>query len=120
MLASSRLTSLFNWPTVRRSRTMAHELEPHVLEAFRADTRRIMARRVLGGVAFFAALVTIAGLIEVSYSPDRWRPLVASLGLEVLLCAVGLALIFGVGLQRHIVPIVCAVTSSIAFCVTGY
>jgi signal transduction histidine kinase len=99
---------------------MAHELEPHVLEAFRADTRRILARRVLGGVAFFAALVTIAGLIEVSYFPERWRPLVASLGLEVLLCALGLTAIYGFGLQRYIVTIVCAVTSSIAFCVTGY
>src|SRR6185295_13900206 len=99
---------------------MAHELEPHVLEAFRADTRRILARRVLGGIAFFAALVTIAGLIEIAYFPDRWRPLAVSFGLEVVLCAIGLTAIYGFGLQRHIVTIVCAVTSSIAFCVTGY
>jgi signal transduction histidine kinase len=99
---------------------MAHELEPHVFESFRADTRRILARRVLGGIGFFAALVLIAGLIEVSYFPDRWRPLVFSLGLEVVACAIGLTAIYGLGLQRYIVAIVCIVTSMIAFCVTGY
>jgi signal transduction histidine kinase len=99
---------------------MPHQLEPHVLEAFKADTRRILARRVLGGIVFFVVLVTIAGLIEVAYYPDRWKPLLGSFGLELLLCAVGLFAIFGLGLRRYIVGIVCAVTSTIAFCVTGY
>ena len=65
---------------------MPHELEPHVLEAFRADTRRIMARRVPGGIAFFVSLVIIAGLIEISYWPDRARPLLYSFGTELVLC----------------------------------
>lgn len=99
---------------------MAHVLEPHVLEAFRADTRRIMSRRVPGGIAFFVALVVIAGLIEVAYFPDRWRPLLGSFGLEIVLCIVGLTAIYGFGLQRYIVGIICVVTSSIAFCVSGY
>ena len=99
---------------------MAHQLEPHVLEAFRADTRRIMARRVPGGIAFFVSLVLIAGLIEISYWPDRSRPLLYSFGMEMVLCLIGLFAIYGLGLQRYIVGIICTVTSAIAFCVTGY
>ncbi len=99
---------------------MAHVLEPHVLEAFRADTRRIMSRRVPGGIAFFVALVVIAGLIELAYYPDRWRPLLGSFGMEMILCAVGLTAVYGIGLHRYIVGIIVVVTSSIAFCVTGY
>jgi signal transduction histidine kinase len=99
---------------------MAHVLEPHVLEAFRADTRRIMSRRVPGGITFFVALVVIAGLIELAYYPDRWRPLLGSFGMEMILCAVGLTAIYSVGLHRYIVGIIVVVTSSIAFCVAGY
>ncbi len=99
---------------------MAHVLEPHVLEAFRADTRRIMARRIPGGIAFFVGLVTIAGLIEVAYYPDRWRPLLGSFGLELLLCIVGLIAIYGLHLERYILPIIVVVTSAVAFCVSGY
>lgn len=99
---------------------MAHALEPHVLEAFRADTRRIMSRRVPGGIAFFVALVVIAGLIEVAYYPDRWPPLLGSFGMEMVLCALGLIAIYGFGLERYILGIIVVVTSSIAFCVTGY
>lgn len=99
---------------------MAHALEPHVLEAFRADTRRLMSRRVPGGIAFFVALVVIAGLIEIAYYPDRWRPLLGSFGLEIVLCGVGLLAVYGIGLQRYILEIVVAVTSAIAFCVSGY
>jgi signal transduction histidine kinase len=99
---------------------MAHALEPHVLEAFRADTRRIMSRRVPGGIAFFVALVVIAGLIEVAYYPDRWRPLLGSFGMEMILCTLGLLAIYGFGLERYILGIIVVVTSSIAFCVTGY
>src|SRR5689334_24399756 len=98
---------------------MAHVLEPHVLEAFRADTRRIMSRRVPGGIAFFVALVMIAGLIEVAYYPDRWRPLLGSFGLEMILCVLGLTAIYGFGLQRYILGIIVVVTSAIAFCVSG-
>ena len=36
---------------------MPHGMDPHVLEAFRADTRRVLSRRVPGGIAFFVALV---------------------------------------------------------------
>jgi signal transduction histidine kinase len=99
---------------------MAHQLEPQVLEAFRADTRRILARRVLGGIGFFVILVIIAGLIELAYFPDRWRPLLGSFALELVFCAVGLLLIYPLKLGRYIIGIVCAVTISIAFCVTGY
>jgi signal transduction histidine kinase len=99
---------------------MAHALEPHVLEAFRADTRRIMSRRIPGGIAFFVALVVVAGLIEVTNYPDRWRPLLWSFGLEILLCLLGLTAIYVVGLQRYILGIIVVVTSSVAFCVSGY
>jgi signal transduction histidine kinase len=66
------------------------------------------------------ALVVVAGLIELAYYPDRWRLLLWSFGLEIVLCVVGLIAIYGAGLERHILVIVVAVTSSIAFCVTGY
>jgi signal transduction histidine kinase len=99
---------------------MAHVLEPDVLEAFRADTRRILSRRVPGGIAFFVALVVIAGLIEVTNYPDRWRPLLWSFGLEIGLCLIGLTAIYVVGLERHILAIIVVVTSSVAFCISGY
>lgn len=99
---------------------MAHVLEPHVLEAFRADTRRIMSRRVPGGIAFFVALVLVAGLIELAYYPDRWRPLLGSFGLEIVLCVLGLAAIYGFRLERYILGIIITVTSAVAFCVSGY
>src|ERR1043165_1673385 len=99
---------------------MAHVLEPHVLEAFRADTRRILSRRVPGGIAFFVALVVIAGLIEVLNYPDRWRPLLWSFALEIVLCVIGLTAIYVVGLERYILAIIVIVTSSVAFCISGY
>ncbi len=99
---------------------MAHALEPQVLEAFHVDTRRIMSRRVPGGIAFFVSLVTIAGLIELAYYPDRWRPLLGSFGLEIVFCIVGLTTVYGFGLQRYILEIIVVVTSAIAFCVSGY
>lgn len=99
---------------------MPDRLEPPVLEAFKADTRRIMARRVPGGIGFFVVLVVIAGLIEISYFPGRWRPLLVSFGLEIALCAVGLIAIYWFGWRRYIIGIVCSVTCAIAFCVMGY
>lgn len=95
-------------------------MDSHVLEAFRAETRRVLFRRVPGGIAFFVALVVVAGMIEVAHYPDRWRPLAWSFGLEVVLCGVGLAAIYGAGLHRYILEIIVAVTSVIAFCVSGY
>ena len=64
---------------------MADRLEPHVREAFDAETRRIMARRVPLGVAFFVGVVVVSGLIEWSYYPDRLKGLLTSFTSEMVL-----------------------------------
>jgi signal transduction histidine kinase len=99
---------------------MMHSLEPHVLEAFRAETRRDVVRRGPFGIGFFLGLVAAAGVIEVAYHPERLRPLVWSVVLEALLCAIGLAARRVPRLERYIVGIVTCMTIGIAFCITGY
>jgi hypothetical protein len=64
---------------------MAHALEPHVLEAFRADTRRIMSRRVPGASRFSWPGVD-RRLIEVAYYPIVGGRCSWSFGLEIVLC----------------------------------
>ncbi len=95
-------------------------LEPHVLEAFRAESRRVIARRGKFGIAFFLGLVAAAGLLEVTYYPGRTRPLVWSLLLEAGLCGIGLAARRVARLEPYIVGIVTCMTIGIAFCITGY
>jgi signal transduction histidine kinase len=99
---------------------MMHSLEPHVLEAFRAETRRDVVRRGPFGIGFFLGLVAAAGVIEAAYHPERLRPLVWSIALEALLCAIGLAARRVPRLERYIVGIVTCMTIGIAFCITGY
>jgi signal transduction histidine kinase len=99
---------------------MLPSLEPHVLEAFRAETRRDIVRRGPIGIGFFLGLVGAAGLIEVAYHPERARPLAWSLAFETALCLVGLAARRIPRLERYIVGIVTCMTIGIAFCITGY
>ena len=66
---------------------MAYRPEPHVLEAFAAETRRILARRVPLGVCFFVGVVAIAGLIELAFYPRRLGGLAASFSAEMVFCA---------------------------------
>ena len=99
---------------------MLDALEPHVLEAFRAETRRDVVRRGPFGIGFFLGLVAAAGVIEVAYHPERLRPLVWSIILEAALCAIGLAARRVPSLERYIVGIVTCMTIGIAFCITGY
>src|SRR5689334_12182753 len=99
---------------------MTRSLEPHVLEAFRAETRRVIVRRGPLGVGFFLALVTAAGLMDLAYYPERGRPLTWSLALDLALCVVGLAARRIPRLERYIVGIVTCMTVGIAFSITGY
>jgi len=52
-----------------------------VNEAFAAETRRVMVRRVPLGVLCFIGIVAVAGLMEVSYYPDRFGAFGVSLFL---------------------------------------
>ncbi|HJQ84882.1 MAG TPA: GAF domain-containing sensor histidine kinase [Candidatus Binatia bacterium] len=99
---------------------MADRPEPHVLEAFAAETRRVMAKRVPLGVLFFILVVAIAGLIEFVYYPPRLPPLLASFSAEMVLCAAAVLASRRPGLQTHIIPIAVAGTLGVACCVTAY
>jgi hypothetical protein len=99
---------------------MMRSLEPHVLEAFRAETRRAIVRRGPLGIAFFLALVAAAGLMDLAYYPERARPLVWSLMLDIALCVIGLAARRIARLERYIVGIVTCMTVGIVLSITGY
>ena len=99
---------------------MTRLLDPHVLEAFRAESRRAIARRGLSGIGLFLGLVAAAGLIEIAYYPERTRPLVWSLVIELALCVIGYAARRIQRLEPYIVGIVTCMTVGIAFSITGY
>ena len=99
---------------------MADRLEPHVLDAFAAETRRLMARRVPLGVLFFIGVVVVAGLIELAYYPGRLGWLVTSFGAELILCAAAMWMSRRASLRRYIIPITTALTLGVAACVTLY
>lgn len=99
---------------------MTRSLDPPVLEAFRAEARRVIARRGPYGIGLFLGLVATAGLIEVVYYPGRTRPLVWSLVIELLLCVIGLTARRIERLEPYIVEIVTCMTVGIAFSITGY
>ncbi len=95
-------------------------LEPHVLEQFRAESRRVIARRGPYGIGLFLGLVATAGVLEVAYHPERTRPLVWSLVIEAALCVIGLGARRIPRLERYIIGIVTCMTIGIAFSITGY
>jgi signal transduction histidine kinase len=99
---------------------MTRTLDPPVLEAFRTETRRAIARRGPYGIALFLGLVATAGALEVAYHPERLEPLLWSLVFEAALCVVGLVARRIRRLERWIVGIVTCMTVGIAFCITGY
>src|SRR5690242_15185359 len=99
---------------------MTRTLDPPVLEAFRADSRRAIARRGPYGIALFLGLVATAGVLEVAYHPERLGPLLWSLVFEAALCVLGLVARRVARLERYIVGIVTCMTVGIAFCITGY
>ncbi len=99
---------------------MMRSVDPHVLEAFRAESRGVIARRGPFGIGLFLGFVAAAGLMEVAYYPERVRPLVWSLVIEVGLCVTGLVARRIKRLERYIVGIVTCMTIGIAFSITGY
>src|SRR5262245_52382321 len=105
-----RLTSRLRSPHREPHLPMSPSLEPQVLEAFRAESRRVIARRGPYGIGLFLGLVAAAGLIEVAYYPERTRPLVWSLVIEAALCVAGLAARRIERLERYIIGIVTCMT----------
>ncbi len=99
---------------------MTPSLDPKVLEAFRAESRRVIARRGPFGIGLFLGLVATAGVLEVAYHPERARPLVWSLVAEGALCVLGLAARRTARLERHIIGIVTCMTVGVALCIIGY
>lgn len=99
---------------------MADQLEPHFREAFRAETRHVMARRAPLGVGFVVVLVAIAGLLEEAYFPGRLVALLWSFGLEMLLCAVVLTVARSTRLRRYVVPVASGSTLGVAVLITLY
>jgi len=99
---------------------MADRLEPHVLAAFAAETRRVMARRAGLGLGFAVGLVAIAGALELVYYPARLPSLAAAFGAELALAAAALGASRRARLRRHIIGITVAATLGIALCITTY
>src|SRR3954470_4379701 len=61
--------------TVSMVRLMPDRLDPELATAFRAETRRFMARRVPLGITFALTLAAVAGALERAYFPSRWAAL---------------------------------------------
>ena len=60
---------------------MADLSTPHADDAFAAETRRVVARRAGLGLGFVLGLAAVAGLLELSYYPDRLGRLTAAFDL---------------------------------------
>jgi signal transduction histidine kinase len=99
---------------------VAHRPAPDVGEAFAAETRRIMVRRLPLGIVFFVGLVTVAGLIELVNYPTRVRGLAVSFGAEMALCAIALLASARPFLRRGIVLIAVTLSLGIVAAVTLY
>src|SRR6185503_2109680 len=90
------------------------------LEAFRAETRRLLARRVGLGVGFSLTLAAVAGFLELAYFPARLPALATSFAGEALLGAIALVASRQPRLRRVLPAIVAATTLGIALLVVGY
>lgn len=99
---------------------MADRLEPHVREAFAAETRHVTARRVPLGTGFAVVLTATAGLLEGAYFPQRTPSLLWSFAAEVLLCAAALVVARTDRLRRFILPVVTVTALGVAVAVTSY
>lgn len=99
---------------------MPGTLDLNALEAFRAESRGVIARRGPYGIGLFLGLVATAGVLEVAYHPERAGPLLWSLVIEVVLCVVGLTARRIPRFEPYIIGIVTCMTVGIAFSITGY
>jgi two-component system, NarL family, sensor kinase len=99
---------------------MAIGPEPQMAEAFAAETRRVMARRVPLGVGFFVGVVAFAGLLELVYYPQRLRALATTFAVELAVCAAAVLASRRERLRPHIIPITVAGTIAIGGGITLY
>jgi len=99
---------------------MALAAEPNVAEAFAAETRRLMARRVPLGVWFFVGVVSFAGLVELLYYPERLAGLVSSFTAEMAICFAAVLVSRQERFRPYIIPLIVAGTLAIAACITAY
>jgi signal transduction histidine kinase len=93
---------------------------PDLSDAFAAETRRVMARRVPLGVLCFAGIVAVAGVMEVSYYPARFGAFCVSLGAELVLCVTLVAASRIHALRPWLIAMASATTIGVAACMTGY
>jgi len=93
---------------------------PHPEDAFPAETRRVMARRITLGLGFVLGLAAVAGLLELAYYPERLGKLATAFAAEVLLCAAALVAVRGTRLVRFVVPITSAAAFGVVLCMTLY
>src|SRR4029450_2688846 len=91
-----------------------------VNEAFAAETRRVLVRRVPLGVLCFIGIVAVAGLMEVSSYPDRLGAFGVSLFLEVLFCAALVLASRMAALGPWVISLATAATIAVTVCMTGY
>ncbi len=99
---------------------MADRLEPHLLDAYAAETRHVLARRTLLATGFATVVAATAGTLEFSYFPQRAPALLWSFVLEVALCAAALGAASTRRLRPFIRPILVATTLGVAVLVTLY
>ncbi len=95
-------------------------LEPHVRDAFAAETRHVTARRVPLATSFAIVLAASAGLLEAAYFPQRTPQLLWSFGAEIVLCAVAFGVARSRALRRWILPVATASALGVAIAVTSY
>ena len=94
------------------ARTLGRDVPPEVVEAYRAETRTLVAARFPIAAAIFLGLMSVAYAIEWIYHPGRGRSLLLSYATFV-----AVLLVFRVPLRvfpRYAVPI--ALAGSMALC----
>lgn len=99
---------------------MASRPELHVLEAFAAETRRVMARRAPLGLGFALGLAAVSGLLELVYHYPARLALAATFAGEVTLTAGALLLMRRGRLRRHAIPITAVATFAITLSMIAY
>jgi signal transduction histidine kinase len=91
-----------------------------VEETFAAETRRLMARRVPLGALFFMGVVAVAGLVELTYYPNRLGAFAACFNAELVLCAAAVMASRSARLLPRITPVSVVTTLGVAACITAY
>jgi signal transduction histidine kinase/CheY-like chemotaxis protein len=95
-------------------------MDAYIEERYRSETRRLVAGRGLFGASAFAIGVGVAGLLEITYHPERLGYLVLVFTLELAVCLVTNACFRSRRLRRYGIRLTSGACVALVGCVTLY